>query len=147
MAEKELKLSLEQERAVLFALVAELRKTDAEPFASCRVVDCYLRILLGDAVFAHLPSTADEFLNLLGATASELEKMPVQEMLARLSANRPKETWIDTVRTALDMLFQQRYGWPEGRALAMSIEDLRIALEHAIEHDDPTKPSVWALTK
>lgn len=57
-----------------------------------------------------------------------------------------KERWLDQVLPTLDMLFQQRYGWPEGEVHTKRIGELCLALEHAVEHDDRNKPSVWSMT-
>jgi hypothetical protein len=44
------------------------------------------------------------------------------------------------------MIFEPRYGWPPGTAAKMTIPEICLALENAIEHDNPAKPSVWEIT-
>jgi hypothetical protein len=115
----------------------------AEPLRSYAKIDRYLRTLLGDAYLSPLPMTMRGQLRARGVDKdpSDLSLVELFEILSQPE----KECWIDTVMPTLDMIFGPRYGWPEGTAKTMTIPELCLALEHAIEHDDPAKPSVWRM--
>jgi len=48
---------------------------------------------------------------------------------------------------ALDLAFRERYGWREGTVAKMPLWNVFLALEHAMDYDDPYKPSIWEITK
>jgi len=52
----------------------------------------------------------------------------------------------DDLFTALDLIFEHRYGWAHGTAEHLTIPEIFIALEHALEYDAPGKPSVWEIS-
>jgi hypothetical protein len=60
---------------------------------------------------------------------------------------KKQKTKSDNIIVALDMIFNLRYGWPEGTIASMPVSDLLLALDHAMEYDDPSKPSIWEITK
>ena len=114
-----------------------------EPLKSYAKIDRYLRTLLGDSYLCPLPLTMRGQLRANGIEKDihELSFIELMESLALPVA----ESWVETVLPTLEMVFEQRYGWPEGTVKTKTITDLCIALEHAIEHDDPSKPSVWKM--
>ncbi len=119
---------------------------DTEPMKSFVKIDKYLRILLGDSYFSHLPNPMDAT-----RIAIEAERIFTQNSLDNLFdalSKLPKgESWLDTIIPTLDVIFAQRYGWKEGIANKMTVTEMYIALENAIEHDDPQKPSIWDMTE
>jgi hypothetical protein len=121
----------------------ELKET-IEPTRSYVKIDRYLRILLGDSYLSDLPVTLQGYMKARGIE-KRIQEMHLEEILESLFLPE-KESWLDTVLPTLDMLFEERYGWPEGTAKTKTILELCLALEHAVEHDDPQKPSVWEIT-
>lgn len=115
-----------------------------EPLKSYAKIDKQLRILLGDAYLSPLPVTIRGMLKARGID-KDATKMSFAEFVEALCLPE-KESWFETVMPTLDMLFEQRYGWPEGTVRTKPITELCLALEHAIEHDDPQKPSIWDMT-
>jgi hypothetical protein len=51
----------------------------------------------------------------------------------------------EALRASLGLIFSQRYGWTEEAIDKMTLSDVCIALEHAMEYDAPSKKSVWNL--
>jgi hypothetical protein len=129
---------------VVLDMIWEALKNDIEPIKSYIKIDAQVRILLGDAYLSPVPATLRGYLKARGVTKA-LHDMTFEEIIVGLYSPE-KESWLETVLQTLDMMFQQRYGWAEGAVRMKTIPELCIALEHAIEHDDPTKPSVWVMT-
>jgi hypothetical protein len=116
-----------------------------EPLKSYFKLDYYLRLLLGDDYFNHSPTILEQFFKAVGVDKT-IKDTSFDGLLDNTS-RVPKETWIDTVIPTLDMLFEQRYGWNEGTAAKLTLQDLCFALENAMENDAPPRPSVWGITK
>jgi hypothetical protein len=51
----------------------------------------------------------------------------------------------EALRASLGVIFGERYGWTEEAIDDMTLSDVFIALEHAMEYDAPSKKSVWNL--
>jgi len=133
------------ETAVLILdMIWEQVKESIEPLKSYIKIDKYLRILLGDAYLSHLPATLRGHLKARGVE-KDLSDMRFEEMWESLHLPE-KESWLETVLPTLDMIFEQRYGWPEGTARTKTIPELCEALDHAVHYDDLQKPSVWNIT-
>jgi hypothetical protein len=130
----------------------ELVKEHVEPLRSYVKIDRYLRVLLGDKYLSALPVTLQGYIKSRGVD-KRFEEMTFREIIEAIFMPE-KESWLETVWLTLDMLFEKRYGWPEGTARTMSIPELCLALEHAIEQDDSKRqppvsdrPSIWDLTR
>jgi len=57
----------------------------------------------------------------------------------------PETTAFELLRASLGFIFGERYGWTEEAIDEMTLPEVFIALEHAMECDDPSKKSVWNL--
>ena len=58
---------------------------------------------------------------------------------------RPETTAFELLRASLGFIFWERYGWTEETIDGMTLPEVFIALEHAMECDAPSKKSVWNL--
>ena len=125
-------------------MIWEELKNDIEPIRSYIKIDAQLRILLGDAYLSPLPATLRGYLKARGMKKA-LHDMTFEEIIIGLYSPE-KESWLETTFLTLDMIFQGRYGWAEGDAKKKTIPELCVALEHAMENDDPNRPSIWEMT-
>ena len=50
----------------------------------------------------------------------------------------------ELLRASLGFIFQARYGWTDEAVDGMTLQEVFIALEHAMECDAPSKKSVWS---
>src|SRR5258708_2465960 len=110
-------------------------------------IQSMVETLMGD-LQEQWPTDVDELLIKKGNPKEAVAKMSAVEKLEKiikLAKSRPSST--EALTTALDLIFEMRYGWPPGTADKMTFPEVFVALEHAMEHDDPSKPSVWELTK
>jgi hypothetical protein len=128
----------------LIQRILDFLRTEVEPLKSYAKIDGYLRTLLGDSYLSPLPLTIQGHLRARGIDR-DLASLSFDELMEYMLLPE-KDPWIDTVLPTLDMICEQRYGWPEGTARTKTISDLCLALEHAIEHNDPMKPSIWDMT-
>jgi hypothetical protein len=106
-----------------------------------------VEILLGN-IHQEYPATLREYFQQRGIRPEEYDRMSsgeIADAFQKLQHNEPTST--DNLIAALDLLFHARYGWPEGTVKHMPIAHAYLALEHALEYDDPGKPSVWTITK
>lgn len=136
----------------LIEQIFDASKNKTEPLKSYVKIDSYLRILLGDSYLSPLPLTIQGNLEARGIS-KDMKEMSFDEIMNGLLLPE-KESWFDTVMPTLDMIFQERYGWPEGTAKMKTISELCLALEHAIEQDYPKKkqtvwdkPNIWDMTQ
>ena len=67
------------------------------------------------------------------------------DIVTRLLPRQTTQT--EDLIAALDMIFEARYGWPEGTVADLGFREVLMALEHATEYDDPARPSIWQVTK
>ena len=51
----------------------------------------------------------------------------------------------ESLKALLSMIIQERYCWTPENIDSMSLPEVLIALEHAMEYDAPSKRSVWDL--
>ena len=57
----------------------------------------------------------------------------------------PETTAFELLRASLGFIFRERYGWTEEAIDGMTLPEVFIALEHAMECDAPSQKSVWSL--
>jgi hypothetical protein len=57
---------------------------------------------------------------------------------------RPETAAFELLRASLGFIFQARYGWTGEAVDGMTMPEVFIALEHAMECDAPSKKSVWS---
>jgi len=62
-----------------------------------------------------------------------------------LQVIKPATAAFESLRASLGVIFRERYGWTEEAVDKMTLPDVFIALEHAMEYDAPSKKSVWNL--
>jgi hypothetical protein len=99
-----------------------------------------------DGVNKRHPNTMDELLqkNEFGTNKTLAIARP-DKVSERYKATRPETTAFELLRASLGFIFEQRYGWTEEAIDRMTLPEVFIALEHAMECDSPSKKSVWNL--
>jgi RNAse (barnase) inhibitor barstar len=110
-------------------------------------VDKLIDILMGN-IYGENPVAIEEFLEKNGYSREQVKQMTTNETheaWRKVWDKNPPGT--DTLVAALDLLFNARYGWPEGSALKLTPAQAYLALEHAVEYDALGKPSIWNITK
>jgi RNAse (barnase) inhibitor barstar len=110
-------------------------------------IDNLIQILMGN-IYEEYPATIEAFLLKKGYTQEQISQMApeqILETLIKLGAGKPERSKNLTI--ALDLLFEARYGWPEGTAGKLTPAEAYLALENAMEFDAPEKPSIWEVTK
>lgn len=121
----------------LRALALHLTRTRAQ-------IENYLDILLGN-LHRTRRATLPELLEKAGVSREDFARLTPEEQIDLVTTNQV--THLDDVIAALDVIFQERYGWPPGTVENITLWHLFLALEHAMQYDDPSKPSIWKITK
>ena len=104
-----------------------------------------LELLMGEDY--HPSMTVDELLSHAGMTKDDLKTLPPDEVLERLSeAQPPQDRLSDSVYEAAALIFEQRYGWKSGDTRKLTIQQLWLAFEHALEDKSGDPKGVWKLT-
>jgi hypothetical protein len=104
-----------------------------------------LALLLGENYCTS--RSKEELLTAAGLTKEELKALTPFEVFQRLlNAPNPPKPYIDSLRDAADLLFEERFGWEPGTAKSLTLPELWLALEHALE-DKPNDPKgIWRLS-
>jgi hypothetical protein len=99
-----------------------------------------------DGVNKRHPNTMDELLqkNEFGNNRT-LTKAISGNVSKPYNLTRPETAAFELFRASLGFIFGKRYGWAEEAIDKMTLPEVFIALEHAMEFDAPTKKSVWNL--
>jgi hypothetical protein len=111
-------------------------------------VDRSLRLLMGEDY--HTYESVDEVLKRIGIKSrEEFESLTPSELMQHLSAApRLSSPFTESEMVALDLIFEQRYGWEPGTASKLTAEQLWEALRHALDTDKMRDPKgIWRLTK
>jgi hypothetical protein len=116
-------------------------------FELLKRIERIVEILLGD-IRGEPPATLQKFFEKHGISEEHFDQMSTDERIEAMHKIwETQETKTDNVIAALDMIFEARYGWPEGTVANMAVGDVFLALEHATDFDDPWKSSIWEITK
>jgi hypothetical protein len=106
-----------------------------------------LHVLLGDDFFERVPHTAVGILAEIG-TDEEISYMPLEGFIHRLFFERyAKSSWKCKIRPYVEMILEERFAWTKEEMAKLKDSELNLALQHALEYDDPTRPSIWNITK
>jgi hypothetical protein len=62
-----------------------------------------------------------------------------------LTVINPEIPAFELLRASLGFIFCERYGWTEEAIDKLTLPEVFLALEHAMEYDAPSKKSVWDL--
>ncbi|MEN6407174.1 MAG: hypothetical protein ABFC77_11965 [Thermoguttaceae bacterium] len=114
---------------------------------SKKQLDRLVEILVGN-LCAQPPHDLRVYLKELGISEEEYDKMTVDDkfdVVQQALQRRPNNT--DNQIALLDIIFKERYGWPEGTVNKHGVSAILLAMEHATEYDNPSKPSIWEITK
>jgi hypothetical protein len=90
------------------------------------------------------PHTMDELLHINDfgnnktLTKAHTESKPYE-------LTRPETNAFELFRASLGLIFWERYGWTDERIDDLTLPQVFIALEHAMEYDAPSRKSVWNL--
>jgi hypothetical protein len=84
-----------------------------------------------------------------GLTSEQMQALPLGEVLTRImdALPRPPILFIDSLHDAADLVFEQRYGWPQGTAKNMKLVEIWFALEHALDDKSGDPTGIWKLTE
>jgi hypothetical protein len=106
-----------------------------------------VEVLLGDLCAAPANSFK-EFVARHGISFETYDGMSIDEKFncAQLILSK-QSTRTQNLISALDLIFEARYGWPEGTVGQLTLPDILLALDHAIEYDSPERQSLWEITK
>jgi hypothetical protein len=99
-----------------------------------------------DGVNKRHPNSMDELLqkNEFGNNRT-LTKTVKENVSKPYKVTRLETTAFELLRASLGFIFSERYGWTEEAIDGMTLAEVFIALEHAMECDAPSKKSVWNL--
>jgi hypothetical protein len=99
-----------------------------------------------DGVNKRHPNTMDELLqkNEFGNNKT-LTKTVKENVSEPYKVTRLETIGFELLRASLGFIFLERYGWTEEAIDGMTLPEVFIALEHAMECDTPSKKSVWNL--
>jgi len=99
-----------------------------------------------DGVNKRHPNTMDELLQKNDfANNRTLTKAVTGNVSKTYNVIKPETAAFELLRASLGFIFGKRYGWTEEAIDKMTLPEVFIALEHAVEFDAPTKKSVWQL--
>lgn len=116
-------------------------------FEFMKKIEHFVEILFGN-INGTPPASLQKFLEKYGIPKEQSDRMTLEEKIkAFLEIGEKQTTKGDNILVALDMIFEARYGWPEGTVANITLADIFLALEHATDYDDPSKPSIWEITK
>lgn len=90
------------------------------------------------------PNAVEGFAPQNGFRKVEAVTMPVEDHEASTILGIDAADF-ETSRALLGVIFQKRYCWTEERIDDMTLPEVVLALEHAMEYDAPSKQSVWDL--
>jgi len=109
--------------------------------------DQIVQILLGDLCAAPTAPLKELFVR-HGISSERFDDMTIDEKFGAAESILSREgTRTQNLISALDLIFEARYGWPQGTVGQLTLLDVLLALEHATEYDSPERPSVWEITK
>jgi hypothetical protein len=92
------------------------------------------------------PNSMDELLrkNEFGNNKTLAIAIP-ENVSEPLTVTKPETAAFELLRASLGLIFCERYGWTEETIDKLTLPEVFIALEHAMEYDAPSKKSVWNL--
>jgi hypothetical protein len=92
------------------------------------------------------PHSMDELLHKKQVSNSNTLTIAIANNVSKpRQVTRPETIAFELLRAALGFIFRERYGWTDEAVDVMTMPDVFIALEHAMEFDAPSKKSVWSL--
>jgi hypothetical protein len=110
-----------------------------------RTIESMVQTIL-EEVNARHPHTMDELLGKNEFSNKKTITIAITDNVSEpLTVINPDIPAFELLRASLGFIFCERYGWTEETIDAMTLPEVFIALEHAIEYDAPSKKSVWDL--
>jgi hypothetical protein len=105
-------------------------------------IECMVKEIL-DGVNKRHPNSMDELLQKNEFGNNKTLTKAITDTVYDLA--RPETTAFELLRASLGFIFRERYGWTDEATDGMTLPEVFIALEHAMECDAPYKKSVWNL--
>jgi hypothetical protein len=118
-----------------------------EEFWASFEVERALRLLMGENYQTH--ESVEEVFKRIGINSrEEFESLTPSQLMQRVSTSPPAPLFNESTLVALDLIFEQRYGWEPGTVSKLGAEQLWEALRHAMDTDKMRDPKgIWRLTK
>jgi len=99
-----------------------------------------------DGVNERHPNTMDELLHKNEVANNKPLATAITDNVSELyQVVIPETAAFELLRASLGLIFSERYGWTEEAIDGMTLPEVFVALEHAMEYDAPYKKSVWNL--
>src|SRR5208337_1022794 len=106
-------------------------------------IESMVHAILEDANKRH-PHSMDELMHIHECSNDKtIITAPATGVSVPSKAIKAETAAFEVLRASLGLIFGERYGWTEEAIDDMTLPEVFIALEHAMEYDDPTKKSVW----
>lgn len=107
-------------------------------------IESMVHAILDDVNDKH-PNTMDELMQKNEFSNSKTLPLAITENVSgSLKRIKTETTAFELLRASLGLIFWKRYGWTEETIDGMTLPEVFIALEHAMEYDASNK-SVWDL--
>jgi hypothetical protein len=109
-----------------------------------RAIFCLPHLVQGKAnakVFSESADTMDELLQKNRFSNNKTLTRAITDKVRKTT--RPETTAFELLRASLGFIFSERYGWTDEKIDDMTLPEVLIALEHAMDYDSPSKKSVW----
>jgi len=108
-------------------------------------IEFMVKAILDDANEKH-PNSMDELLRKNRFGDNKTIAVAITDNVSEpLVVINPETTAFELFRASLGLIFFERYGWTEETIDKLTLSEVFIALEHAMEFDTPSKKSVWNL--
>jgi hypothetical protein len=99
-----------------------------------------------DGVNERHPNSMDELLQKNEFGNNRTLTMAITDNVSKpYKVTRPETIAFELLRASLSFIFRERYGWTEEAIDEMTLPEVFITLEHAMEYDSQSKKSVWNL--
>lgn len=108
-------------------------------------IESMVQTIVDDANRRH-PHVMDDLMHIHECSHDNTIKIAITDDVSEpLKVIKTETAAFELLIASLGLIFRERYGWTEEAVGKMTLPDVFIALEHAMEYDAPSKKSVWDL--